>query len=374
MSCVHYQQTASPKERTYYDSQYNRYAPPSYGLAPSVRPQESYRSVLGDPLYGDPRMETERIPLAYKQETMKHVNERDTVTLDKMQTKMRFLEDSNIVMQTRNQNLITENKALVSQLKEERNEIKRLEKRLVSLREELDSEKLKIDEMRKETEQAGKRSTSMMETDGTSTTNIASKADRGVQVWAVCMGCQRKLESCEKQPPTVTITKSELEVLEKDMQTLRDTIIAREEAWDKAMEREQNYRQQLARLTTETITARHLSETRYEELKAMTNALTEKETELKALQKDNACLNKMILKLYNNYQRGQEGCQRNNTPADINEKDQRYIESVIRRTSSAKAKQKPKLKSSCSEGTAHSANYQNSPRDKREPQRIKQAV
>lgn len=57
------------------------------------------------------------------------------------------------------------------------------------------------------------------------------------------------------------------------MQTLRDTIIAREQAWDKAMEREHNYRQQLTRLTTETITARHLSDTRYEELKTATNAL-----------------------------------------------------------------------------------------------------
>lgn len=57
------------------------------------------------------------------------------------------------------------------------------------------------------------------------------------------------------------------------MQTLRDTIIAREEAWDKAMEREHNYRQQLTRLTTETITARHLSETRNEELKVATNTL-----------------------------------------------------------------------------------------------------
>lgn len=57
------------------------------------------------------------------------------------------------------------------------------------------------------------------------------------------------------------------------MQTLRDTIIAREEAWDKAMEREQNYRQQLTRLTTETITARHLSETRYEELQTLSKTL-----------------------------------------------------------------------------------------------------
>ncbi|XP_053971859.1 uncharacterized protein LOC128872816 [Hylaeus volcanicus] len=133
--------------------------------------------------------------------------------------------------------------------------------------------------------------------------NVLSRHDRGVQVWAVCLGCQRKLESCEKQPATVTITKSELEVLEKDMQTLRDTIIAREEAWDRAMEREQNYRQQLTRLTTETITARHLSETRQEELQAITKTLSEKESELKSLQKDNLYMNKLIAKLYNGHQR-----------------------------------------------------------------------
>ncbi|XP_054001296.1 uncharacterized protein LOC128888450 [Hylaeus anthracinus] len=133
--------------------------------------------------------------------------------------------------------------------------------------------------------------------------NVLSRHDRGVQVWAVCLGCQRKLESCEKQPATVIITKSELEVLEKDMQTLRDTIIAREEAWDRAMEREQNYRHQLTRLTTETITARHLSETRQEELQAITKTLSEKESELKSLQKDNLYMNKLIAKLYNGHQR-----------------------------------------------------------------------
>ncbi|KAK1129222.1 hypothetical protein K0M31_020350 [Melipona bicolor] len=303
----------------------------------------------------------------FKQEAMKHG---DAITLERMQTKMKFLEDSNIVMQTRNQNLITENKAFATQLKEERNEVKRLEKRLTLLREELDFERSKINEMRKEVEQARKKQMPTVEANGTSTTNILSKSDRGVQVWAVCMACQRKLESCKKQPPTVTITKSELEVLEKDMQTLRDTIIAREEAWDKAMEREHNYRQQLTRLTTETITARHLSDTRYEELKTATNALQvtierphsnkerEKETELRSIQKDNMYLHKLIAKIYNSYQRGPEGYQRSNLPADMNEKDQRFIEETVRRVSNGKSKQKPKSKSSCLERTAHSIVHQ----------------
>lgn len=62
--------------------------------------------------------------------------------------------------------------------------------------------------------------------------------------------------------------------------------------------------------------------------------------------------------------RGQEGYQRSSLTADINEKDQRFIEDIARRASSGKGKQKPKLKSSCSERTAHSAVYQCSPRDK----------
>lgn len=58
------------------------------------------------------------------------------------------------------------------------------------------------------------------------------------------------------------------------MRILRDAVIGREEAWDKAMEREQNCRRQLARLTAEAITARHLCETRQDELYAVTEALT----------------------------------------------------------------------------------------------------
>lgn len=57
------------------------------------------------------------------------------------------------------------------------------------------------------------------------------------------------------------------------MRTLRDAVIAREEAWDKAVERERNCQQQLARLTAEAITARHLCETRQDELRAVTDTL-----------------------------------------------------------------------------------------------------
>lgn len=56
------------------------------------------------------------------------------------------------------------------------------------------------------------------------------------------------------------------------MQTLRDAVIVREEAWDKAMDRERNFRQQLARLTAEMITTRHLCETHQNEVCVITKA------------------------------------------------------------------------------------------------------
>lgn len=58
------------------------------------------------------------------------------------------------------------------------------------------------------------------------------------------------------------------------MQSLRDAVVAREEAWDRAMEREQNYRQQLARLSSEVVTTRHLSDSRHSELEGLAVALT----------------------------------------------------------------------------------------------------
>ncbi|XP_076163946.1 uncharacterized protein LOC143144949 [Ptiloglossa arizonensis] len=322
--------------------------------------QVSTRS-RGDPTYPDPRMQPVRTTPCQQETTKQAV---DALVFEKMQTRMKLLEDSNFAMQSRNQNLLAENKALSSRVEEERNEAKGHEKRVAALLEELDREKFKLEETINAAERVGTKNVPTIEENGTSTTNILSKLERGVQVWAVCMGCQKKLESGAKQPSTVTITKSELEILEKDMQILRDTIIAREEAWDKAMEREQNYRQQLTRLTTETITARHLSETRQEELREATKTLSEKESELKSLQNENMHLNKVLAKLYSNHQRGQDECQKNNLTLDVNEKEQRFIEETIRRVSSTKGKQKSKSKNTCSDKTSNSYAYQASPRDK----------
>ncbi|XP_033335433.2 uncharacterized protein LOC117225781 [Megalopta genalis] len=376
MSCVRHQSSNPPRERCYYSGQHNRYAKVPY--SPTIASQDAYRtgycagwrsldsqsssfemqssgreycSARGDQPFTDTRMVTGRAS-SCRQESVRSV---DPNVLEKMQTALKMLEDSNVAMQTRNQSLVEENKALLAKLDEERNEVLRLEKKMMVLRMELDREKLRLLETKEAAEQC--KHAPAVEANGTSTTNIITKLDRGVQIWAVCSGCQRKLESCEKLPPTVTITKSELEELEKDMKALRDTIIAREEAWDKAMEREQNYRQQLTRFTTETITARHMADTRYEELQAVNKALSEKESELKSLQKENLYLNKLTTKLYNCQQSYKDEHQRNSFLLD--EKDQRYIEDILRRSSSGKNKQKQKPRT-----TEKNYGNQASPRDR----------
>lgn len=41
----------------------------------------------------------------------------------------------------------------------------------------------------------------------TSSTNIVPMADRGIQVWEACKDCHGELEGCQREPPTVTITR-----------------------------------------------------------------------------------------------------------------------------------------------------------------------
>ncbi|XP_026827859.1 uncharacterized protein LOC113562476 [Ooceraea biroi] len=217
------------------------------------------------------------------------------ISVEKMQIHVKLLEDSNAALHLRNQDLIAENKSLARRLEEDAIKIEKLREESSLLQDEFRNERVKLaDALVKQTFQ--ENDNVCLEEKCTST-DIVSKVDRELQIWEACKNCEEELEGCQGEL-TVTITKSELEVLERDMRTLRDAIIAREEAWDKAMERERNCQQHLARLTAETITARHLCEARQDELCAVTEALTEKESELRATQKEVLYLSKLVSKLH----------------------------------------------------------------------------
>ncbi|XP_077266079.1 uncharacterized protein LOC143899584 [Temnothorax americanus] len=276
-----------------------------------------------------------RIASAHTYEATRHRESAPVVSIERMQIRLKLLEDSNATLTLRNRDLIAENKSLTKRLEEDATKMEKLQENVSLLQNELDEEKVKLTE---------KHDEKCLKNKCTSSTNIVSKTDLGLQVWEACKDCHGELEGCQRESLTrITITKSEFELLEKDMRTLRDAVITREEAWDKAVERERNCQQQLARLTAEAITARHLCETRQDELRAVMDTLTEKESELKMMQKETQYLNKLIAKLHRR-QRELEEYANGGVSFSISERDQRCIEEIAQRVRNSKNKSKAKPK------------------------------
>ncbi|KAL6257535.1 hypothetical protein P5V15_011109 [Pogonomyrmex californicus] len=280
-----------------------------------------------------------RITSTHMYEATRHRESAPVISIERLQVRLKLLENSNAMLHLRNRDLVAENKVLVKRLGEDASKMESLQENILLLQDKLSDEKIKLTELlAKQTEKA------CLENKCTSSTNIVSKIDCGLQIWETCKDCHGELEGCQRESlMRITITKSEFELLEKDMRILRDAVIAREEAWDKAMERERDCQQQLARLTAEAITARHLCETRQDELRAVTDTLTEKELELKVMQKEILYLNNLIAKLH----RCQKDLEENagkGASFNISEKDQRCIEEIARRVRNSKSKSKTKSK------------------------------
>ncbi|XP_046828283.1 unconventional myosin-XVIIIa-like [Vespa crabro] len=262
-------------------------------------------------------------------------------SVESIKVRLKLLEEKNATMREKCRELFGEKENLKSRLDGEKSKNKELEHKLASLQVELTKTKREI------TEKSNKRMEdeilNKME-NSSSTTDVIATVERAVQNWSLCQGCQNKLENFTNGVTTVTITRSELDIMEKDMQVLRDAVIAREEAWDKAMEREQTYRQQILRLTCETITMRHIQESREEELRVIRNILKEREGDLRSLQKRESSLRKIVTKL-NRYQRDPEVNLGNFPTLELTEKEQRIIEECSRQVlSSLKGKQRTKSK------------------------------
>ncbi|XP_018301503.1 cingulin [Mycetomoellerius zeteki] len=280
-----------------------------------------------------------RIANAHTYESTRHHESAPVVSIERMQIRLKLLEDSNATLHLRNRDLVAENTNLAKRLEEDETKMEKLLENVSLLKSKLDKEKFQLADI---LAKQAKHNEVRLENKCTSSTNLVSKINCGLQIWETCKDCHEELEGCQRESQ-ITITKSEFELLERDMRTLRDAVIAREEAWDKAVEREQNCRQQLARLTAEVITARHLCETRQDELRAVTDTLTEKESELKIIQKETLYLNKLIAKLHRR-QRELEEYANNGVSFNISERDQRCIEEIVRRVRNSKSKSKTKSK------------------------------
>ncbi|KAI4500449.1 hypothetical protein M0802_004411 [Mischocyttarus mexicanus] len=263
----------------------------------------------------------------------------NVTSLENIKARLKLLEEKNITMQEKCCELFAEKEIFKSCLDREKSRNEELEHRMTSFQaalKEKERELAEISNKRLEDKVIDKMENS------SSTTDIVATVEKGIQNWSLCQGCQNKLESCTNGIPAVAITRSELDILERDMQVLRDAVIAREEAWDKAMEQEQTYRQQILRLTCETITIRHIQESRELELKTIRDLLKEKENDFKNLQKRESCLKRIVSKLHK-YQRDLEGSLGNSLALELTEKEQRMIEECSRQVlSSLKGKQKIK--------------------------------
>ncbi|KAK2581579.1 hypothetical protein KPH14_002088 [Odynerus spinipes] len=266
----------------------------------------------------------------------------NTPSFENIRMRLKLLEDKNATIRDKCRKLLTENESFKSCLEKEKLRNEELEHNVASLNAELAEERKKV--LKESSVQAEREIFPTTET-STSTTDIVTTVECGTQNWSLCQGCQNKLENCMNGVPAATVTRSELDILEKDMQSLRDAVIAREEAWDKAMERERTYRQQILRLTCEAITNRHIQESRDDEIRAIKDTLREREYELKGLQKRESGLNKIVTKLYR-YQRDLEGNNQGNGAAfvELSDKEQKMIEECLKQVTMSKGKSKTKSK------------------------------
>ncbi|XP_011495839.1 PREDICTED: uncharacterized protein LOC105360596 [Ceratosolen solmsi marchali] len=113
------------------------------------------------------------------------------------------------------------------------------------------------------------------------------------------------IEDTDKRSQLDTITRTEFDDIISNMKILRNTIKTKEDIWNQAFEREQNYREHLARLSVELITARQVSDSRYNELQTVSQKLMEAKENLRETGKDLLQAKKHIQKLLK-YQRNSE--------------------------------------------------------------------
>ncbi|KAK0084109.1 hypothetical protein PV325_007599 [Microctonus aethiopoides] len=216
-------------------------------------------------------------------------------------------EDRIRVMHKRTIALFNENANLKEQIFQESLRVKELEEKLLKITQTF-SIKENIENKQRENVQTAEAAVTL---------NPLEKLQQAM--WAVCKSCHRKLQKNEMQEPVVFITKTELEILEKDIRTLHDTLATKEQAWNKIVDREQNYCRQLTRLTQEVITANQLTNNRYEELQKLAQILE-----------------KIIIK--------QEKRYRCDTSAvagvEINDRERKWIEGIMQQLSSPRHRQK----------------------------------
>ncbi|XP_051171940.1 probable DNA double-strand break repair Rad50 ATPase isoform X2 [Leptopilina boulardi] len=247
--------------------------------------------------------------------------------------KIQMLEDENLATRKKYQCLFIEKEIEVEKRMKLEKKVAELEKFLQEEREKAPAEK-------------DHRSLKTVET----LTTKVQCANEEVQVWQVCRACRRELQSQENNEPIITMTKTELENLEKDMTILRDSILATEETLNRSKIREQNYREQIARLFVEADSSQTLCKIRSDEIKTLTRELSDKDIAVRNMEKNIMDMGKLIIKLNKQLRNHEEFCQiENGFTTEISEREQKWMEDIERRLCNTKGKQRTKDKASSSQ-------------------------
>ncbi|XP_011310089.1 uncharacterized protein [Fopius arisanus] len=241
---------------------------------------------------------------------------------------IRILQEDKIkVMRARTAALFNENVYLKTQIHQEQSRTKELEERLIAMEDRLSlkTESSKnIEEQRDEFLNSDLRS-----------------SEKPLEFPSLCDFCANKIQKGDSVNPIVFVTKAELSNLMGDMEELRDGLAVREKAWEGMVEREQSYCAQLTRFAQEVIAINQLAENRGNDLETLAGVIEERDAEVKAAQKEILALKKLVAKCEKR-NRAIGEAKVENTTTEINERDHKWIESILKQVSTPRSRIKSK--------------------------------
>nr|CAD7206305.1 unnamed protein product [Timema douglasi] len=207
--------------------------------------------------------------------------------LCELMTILKTTEDKSKVMEKRNLNLLAENGQLSQELRTEKQNMSELKQEYKAFKQNLERKR----EMTN-TQFASTKTTEMNEK-STSSTNLIGIKETCVQT-GLKHDDSNESKSFTSKDPTIMMTKSELNHLQSDVQTLKSIVTRRDKAWLRMIKLEDEQRLKLAQMNDELNEVRHASEQQRSQLDARTETAKQLAQELKKSQKEIAILQRKI--------------------------------------------------------------------------------
>nr|CAD7437968.1 unnamed protein product [Timema bartmani] len=207
--------------------------------------------------------------------------------LCELMTLLKTTEDKSKVMEKRNLNLLAENGQLAQELRSEKQKTSELKQEYKAFKQNLEHKREFINA------QFASTKTTEMKEKSTSSTNLIRIKETCVQTW-LKHDDSNESKSLASKDPTIVVTKSELNHLQSDVQTLKSIVTRRDKAWFRMIRLEDEQRLKLAQMNDELNEVRQESEQQRSQLDARTETAKQLAQELKKSQKEIAILQRKI--------------------------------------------------------------------------------